>query len=986
MKTAWCLKNATNNADIMKKIKFRLHVHLTAFFILATLLISGIIAAVGYHMSHQMLESSAQDLTQRSTRIIASEIKGIIGPANTAIKLLSHHPITSVATMPQRMNSVKVLQVALESDRGMSSLFIGYDNGEYIYFHRIDSEQERKRFNAPENSRYQLRCIVHNSGKTEAIYQYLDRDMKLLREESHPEYANFDPRQRNWYQMAIVTTDLVTTQPYLFYSSGEVGMTIAKRAQSGHAVIAVDIPLSALGAALERQKVTPSSELVLVGDSGDVVAYEDLQKLIIPATASTASPKLKNLDTFGVPALRGMITQVAKDMPAKGIAKIVDIDGSDWRVSIQPILLAGADPLYLMAAIPNTELFATALKIRSTSLWITLLIILLAMPFIWLAVHGISRSLRILVDEADAIRHFEFNEPIQLQSRIIEVDRLADTMGGMKSTIRKFIDISHAVAAETNFDRLLPMLLRETMNAAEAQAGVLFLTDKNQLLPCAALTDKNDDISASVQALVLDSLPASWKLALDTQQAEASEMTAADIDALGLGALYKDCASGHIIAVPLFNRKQDLLGLMLLKRKTKIDTAQLAFVSALSHSASSSMETRSLIQEQKLLFESFIKMIAGAIDAKSEYTGGHCARVPELTKMLAQAACDEKSGTYAKFSLNADEWEAVHVASWLHDCGKVTTPEYVVDKATKLETIYDRIHEVRMRFEVLKRDAEIACLKAIAAGTDAQLATDSLAQQQQQLDEEFAFVASCNEGGEFMDPDKVVRLQKIAARTWMRTLDDSLGISHDEVHRKGRQAQAPLPTPENLLADKAEHLIERGTHDDIPLDNQWGFRLKVPKLLYNRGELYNLSVSRGTLSGEERYKINEHIVQTIIMLSQLPFPRHLRQVPEIAGGHHEKMDGTGYPKGLTKDQMSPVARMMAIADIFEALTATDRPYKKGKTLSEALKIMSFMKKDQHIDGELFELFLRSGIYKDYAMRYMAPAQIDEIDIESYLKT
>lgn len=973
----------------MKRIKLRLHVHLTIFFILATLLISGIIAAVGYHMSHQMLESSAQDLTQRSTHIIASEIKNIIGPANTAVKLLSHHSVTNVETLQQGVDSLKVLQAALQSDSGMSSLFIGYDSGEYLYLHRIDSEQERIRFNAPQNSRYQLRRIVRRHGSKQASFTYLDRDMKILRDEAHPEYASFDPRQRSWYQMAIVTTETITTQPYLFYSSGEVGMTIAKRAQNGHAVIAVDIPLSALGAALARQKVTPSSQLVLVDDSGGVVAYEDLQKLIAPATTPTALPTLKNLDAFGIPALRGMIEHVSSDMPAQGSASTVEIDGYNWRVSIQPISLAGADPLYLMAAIPSRELFATALKIRSTSLWITLAIILLAMPLIWLATRQISLSLRRLVDEADAIRHFEFAEPIKLQSRIIEVDRLADTMGVMKSTIRKFIDISHAVAAENNFDRLLPMLLRETMSAAEAQAGVLFLadylTEQGRLLPCAALTDKNDDIGVHLRPLTLNELPASWHMAVTTQQTVAAEMTIADLRSMALEVLCKDCVTGYVVAVPLFNRKQDLLGLMLLKRKTDIDAAQLAFVSALSHSASSSMETRSLIQAQKRLFEAFIQMIAGAIDAKSEYTGGHCARVPELTKMLAQAACEQKTGPYADFALTADEWEAVHVASWLHDCGKVTTPEYVVDKATKLETIYDRIHEIRMRFEVLKRDAEIACLQTIMAGENEQIARDRLARQHQQLDQEFAFVAACNEGGEFMAPDKVARLQQIASRRWLRTLDDRLGVSHDELRRRQQQPQAALPAQENLLADKVEHQIARGAHDDMPADNKWGFTLKAPKLLYNRGELYNLSVSRGTLSAEERYKINEHMIQTIIMLSQLPFPRHLRQVPEIAGGHHEKMDGTGYPKGLTRDQMSPVARMMAIADIFEALTAPDRPYKKGKTLSEALTIMSFMKKDQHIDGELFELFLRSGVYKTYAARYMEAAQIDQVEIDDYLQ-
>ncbi|HBD33776.1 MAG TPA: phosphohydrolase, partial [Cupriavidus sp.] len=193
-----------------------------------------------------------------------------------------------------------------------------------------------------------------------------------------------------------------------------------------------------------------------------------------------------------------------------------------------------------------------------------------------------------------------------------------------------------------------------------------------------------------------------------------------------------------------------------------------------------------------------------------------------------------------------------------------------------------------------------------------------------------------------------------------------------------------LPTQERLLADRDDHRIERGARDVMPPDNPWGFKRKVPRYLYDHGELHNLTIGRGTLSEEERYKVEDHIVQTQIMLSRLPFPKHLRNVPEIAGGHHEKMDGTGYPRGLTRNQMSPLARMMAIADIFEALTAADRPYKKAKTLSESIGIMARLKAQQHIDGELFDLFLTSGVYREYAQRYLDPAQIDEVDTEDYV--
>ncbi|HHQ4619309.1 TPA: HD-GYP domain-containing protein, partial [Aeromonas veronii] len=439
--------------------------------------------------------------------------------------------------------------------------------------------------------------------------------------------------------------------------------------------------------------------------------------------------------------------------------------------------------------------------------------------------------------------------------------------------------------------------------------------------------------------------------------------------------------------IALKNRDGQLLGTLVFlidERKKSLTPQRMAFVNALSSTAAVALTTQRLLEEQRNLLEAFIQLIAGAIDAKSPYTGGHCQRVPELTKMLAEAACEAKEGPFQHFSLDEKQWEAIHIAAWLHDCGKVTTPEFVVDKATKLETLCDRIHEVRMRFEVLKRDAEIAYWQARLHGGDEATLQTTLQQQWQQLDEEFAFIAHCNEGGEFMATEDIARLQQIAGRTWQRTLSDRIGISQDELARKQRAAESPLPVTEPLLADRPDHLFTRSNRDRLAPDNPWGFQVNTPEYLYNRGELYNLAIRRGTLTDEERYKINEHMIQTIIMLEKLPFPANLKQVPEIAGGHHEKMDGTGYPKRLKRDEMSIPARMMAIADIFEALTAGDRPYKKAKSLSEAIRIMGFMQQDHHIDPELFALFLRSGVYLRYAKRYMSPELIDEVDISPYL--
>jgi HD superfamily phosphodiesterase len=331
------------------------------------------------------------------------------------------------------------------------------------------------------------------------------------------------------------------------------------------------------------------------------------------------------------------------------------------------------------------------------------------------------------------------------------------------------------------------------------------------------------------------------------------------------------------------------------------------------------------------LFEAFIQLINVAIDEKSPYTGGHCERVPILTMMLAEAVNETSVGPLAGFRMSDKDRYELKIAGLLHDCGKVTTPVHVVDKATKLQTLFDRIHLVDTRFEVLKRDARIAMLEArlglgdkLEAHAVAALEAD-LKRHLDQLESDRAFLRQANIGSELMTPEDQERVRRIAS--------DYRWIDVD-----GKAA--------NFLTDE---------------------------------ELENLNIRAGTLTQAERDTINYHIVATIKMLEQLPWPKHLRNVPEYAGGHHERMDGKGYPKGLSRDQMSVQARVMGIADIFEALTARDRPYKRGKTLSESLDILGKFKLNGHIDPDLFDVFVRQKVYLRYADRFLDPVQIDEVD-------
>ncbi len=416
----------------------------------------------------------------------------------------------------------------------------------------------------------------------------------------------------------------------------------------------------------------------------------------------------------------------------------------------------------------------------------------------------------------------------------------------------------------------------------------------------------------------------------------------------------------------------------------EVETNIIEFIRLSTSLVDMSKSIQAYQQAQKELMDAFIRLIADAIDAKSPYTGGHCKRVPLLASMLVKEASKVESGSLKEFRFTTkEEMEEFERGAWLHDCGKITTPEYVVDKATKLETIYNRIHEVRTRFEVIWRDIEITYLGGLLSGKSKEELERWKEEELNALKDDFTFIAETNIGGEFMSEERKARVKEIAKRPWTRHFDDRLGLSGTELMRYAEAQSAPVPAVETLLSDRTEHIVERVDFDEEGYKEQ-GFKLDVPTHLYNYGEIYNLCIERGTLTEEERFKIQEHVIMSIKMLEQLPYTDDMKRIPEYAGTHHETLIATGYPRALSADELSVPARIMAIADIFEALTACDRPYKKGKTLSEALKIMSFMTKDQHIDKELFALFLRSGVYETYAREHLKAEQIDAVDIESYL--
>jgi HD-GYP domain-containing protein (c-di-GMP phosphodiesterase class II) len=510
--------------------------------------------------------------------------------------------------------------------------------------------------------------------------------------------------------------------------------------------------------------------------------------------------------------------------------------------------------------------------------------------------------------------------------------------------------IGTALSAERSKDRLIEMILLEAKELCNADGGTLYLRADDTLRFAILRTDSlgtalggsagtpvdlpplplYDPLTGEPNRSNVATYAALLKQSVNIPDAYA---TSTEFDFSGTKTFDErnDYRSQSFLTVPLINNEGLVIGVLQLLNAEDPDTGERVpfradhqrVVESLASQAGIALDNQLLLEGQRELLESFIQMIAAAIDAKSPYTGGHCERVPILTEMLVRAACDDSEGAFRDFSLSDEEWYELRIAAWLHDCGKVTTPVHVMDKATKLETIYDRIGLIRARFAVLERDARIAMLEALAAGapqSDAQATFDATVRT---LREELSFLESANVGSEFLPDAARVRIAEIGARRY----------------------------------------VENGQE----------------RTLLDADEVYNLQIQRGTLTSEERLVINGHMVQTVKMLERLPFPRNLRRVPEYAGGHHEKMDGGGYPKGVFAGDMSVPARIMAIADVFEALTAQDRPYKKGKTLAESMRIMAFMKRDNHLDPALFDLFVRSGVYREYGRKYLPPELIDEVD-------
>ncbi len=515
----------------------------------------------------------------------------------------------------------------------------------------------------------------------------------------------------------------------------------------------------------------------------------------------------------------------------------------------------------------------------------------------------------------------------------------------------QLLDIARLIAREPDTTRLVERILMTAKDATRADGGSVYLVEDDRCTLSFALV-VNDTLGLylggasglpiGMQAPALydrDGTPN--HRAVVTHCALARESVRLDDAYAAAGfdfaaARAFDEAHGYrsrsFLAVPMIDHAGEVAGVLQLVNARSgegsvglFSAADQAFVEALTGLAAIALDKQGLIERLQALFESLVRLINDAIDEKSPYTGDHCRRVPELAMMLADAAHRTEAGPLADFRMSANDRRELWLAAMLHDCGKITTPVHVVDKATKLSGIFDRMTLIEARFELAARDARIAHLEAVAAGKARAAAAERYRAELAALDADRAFLREANRGSERMGDEDVARVRAIGARR-IRGADGTL---------------QPLLT------------------DD---------------------EVANLTIRYGTLNATERAIINNHVTTTIRMLESLPWPRQLARVPEYAGGHHERVDGKGYPRGLTREQMSLPARMIAIADVFEALTAGDRPYKRAKTVAESLAILGQMKLSSHVDPDLFDVFLRERVWLDYARKFLSPEQIDEVDL------
>lgn len=905
---------------------------------------------------------------------------------------------------------------ALDGNSYFYSIYSGSVYGNFFQIIKTSgSSQIISTHNAPGGTAYIQRSINTSSGERLEYWTYLDKELQIIDSEINrsPEYR---PEQRPWFISAVENSgNTIMTPPYIFNSLKKPGITAAE-ALDEKTVIGIDITLADLKAFVDSINISPNTAILLLDENSKVLAANPVMSLWFENRETILSP-LENMK----PAERAFITGTSGANEYSRELKKLLANNLLWST---PWVTPGQQHYSLIITAPASDFLQHQKIIQRRIIIIAAIIFVLVLPLVIFASMYLSRFLEHLAEDAERIQHFNFDGDIEEHSLIIEFEELAEAFRIMKKAIaaktralewalaklERIIELGIAMSVEQNPDKLVDMILRGAKEISGADGGSLYLRGENEILEFKiVLNDSLGFAQGGVEPQPITMPPV--QLYTKKNEANFHNVVSAAFhraETIVVDDAYKDPVydfsgtkkfdklngyrSISFLTVPLKLQGSDIIGaLQLINCKSEEDGSIIpfskdiqSFIEALSSLAAAILYNRNLLDSQDALFESLIQLTASAIDTKSPYTGGHCARVPVLAAMLADEAEKADNGPLKSFRFNsAIERKAFQVGAWLHDAGKMTTPEFVVDKAVKLETIHNRIHEVRTRFEVLLRDARLREKDELLTGADPYKAAEKLKNEEAQLHSDFEFIARCNNGEEIFSPEYKERLLRISRKEWLSHFNHTIGLSRDEAEHIEKPFIMGETIAEKLLSDKAFHIIP----DKQEINKKYrerGFILPETDYLYNRGEIYNLMISTGTLTKEERFKINEHIMQTILMLEELPFPAGMSNIPEFVGAHHETLTGTGYPRGLKGEQLSIPSRIMTIADIFEALTAADRPYKAANTLSEAVEILYNYSCAGQIDSDLFKLFLSSGSYLKYAEKFLSPKQIDHVDIAKYL--
>jgi HD-GYP domain-containing protein (c-di-GMP phosphodiesterase class II) len=981
-----------------------------------------IVASVLIYSQYRFEKSRAVELTVETFSDIYSSLRDTIDRENEFVFNLMQVARNGESLQKwnagdsDNLESAKELIDILSRRREAYSAYIADDSGNFLEVINLEATKGlREIFSSPTDSRW---MVVSIWNRMKSIVYY-DENLSRLSQESMK--SRYDPRRRPWYVKAMKSDDVVVTGPYLFFSINRSGLTYAVKTKDRSKILGVDFTLDQMNSYLSSLKPNGESEVFIADRHGKKIFSSSFvednvteEMTMFNSDADSNLAEIKDRKAFSVMArkdfypysyieagvMRGRCIELMKRLSVTGGFGFYFEEGDSASsdsgdIDIVPCMVEGdygsgyrpvGEPLSEVAfhyiTLPGATKREIAVLVRG---------------------RGIDDRFKKRKGEIEYIEVASLYEAYNLLAEgradfLLDTPVSAEYMSKFFSdstfvTMDKFVDLNLYIGVSSakrdlystienglsKIDRgemesmvggkigspaggandMVDTPLVKAMERGDTGKVIEYSKDGKRLYGVVEKM-KNDDM---VLGVVLDR---DFLLEPYLRYLRESSMLAFFVMLLSMPMVL---LSVKFIVRPIFKiveenkkiKRHDFEHVE--KKKTHIVELDELSDSMVEMSESIVKFEKS---EEKMV-DSLVRLIASAVDAQSRHMGQHCRRMPMVAMDILEALDRAEDGKYADFEIGSEyEKREFEISAWLHDCGKIAIPNHVMNKSVKLEMPYNRIHEIRTRFEVVYRDIEISRLRGEIDDSDAE-------RRKRRLIEDFEFVARLNIGDMCIDEEDIARLLKIADIRWIRHFDDRLGLGDEEKARYAKDPVSDTPVEEKLISDKPHHIVERRDDYGIDYDN---FSMPVPGNEYDYGEIYNLSIHGGTLSEEERFKIKEHVVYTIKMLEDIPFPSRYANIPKYAGMHHETIDGRGYPRGLKGDEIPVASRVLAIADIFEALTAGDRPYKRARTLSETLEIMDGLAKRQAIDPDIYRVFVEERVFATYARENLTKEQID----------